>query len=462
MPNPLPESERRRFIERAIQMNVPQDRILADLAQLEGRAPLSAEFEPGSALGGRALLPGGGAAVTPEEQEAGREFYAETLPNFAVPFALSAAGAGVAGLPGAAAGSALGEVLLGTRIRSEEGLIRPNLESGTLPRAALSGGLTLATGGAANLATRGLGYLGGVKQKFITPVLRKGPLGVIKAIKKPVETAEETAVRGAAEATRKVISPYAGERLPAMTTAKDALASLDAELAFAGARPSRQLVIGKIDDIIAARTPPANPEEAAANAAIAELKDFVPEKFENATHLHDWLTRIRGPVKEQLGHPGAPLHKEDLIDLQAFVRQYRDRLLGGPEAAGPRAFAQASKQIGAAKTLRNLLVDSKGNLKSGAEGAWRRVMNEKNHVLRRTLEDFDKQTGSHYAQDAIDLAGRRGWNPDDAGHAIFVLSIIARVLSGAARGAAKTAAVVRPVIAPTTAGMIGLTREDNP
>lgn len=82
MPNQLPDSERRRFIESALQMGVPHDRIKRDLAQLEGYSPLSVMTTPMQSLDA-AKLPGGGPPVTLQEQAEGREFYGRTLPRMA-------------------------------------------------------------------------------------------------------------------------------------------------------------------------------------------------------------------------------------------------------------------------------------------------------------------------------------------------------------------------------------------
>jgi len=406
--------------------------LLAPTGSVESIEDLLAEKELEEKNVALGLTPGG---LTSQEQEAGREFYTGTVPRFAT----TAVGGYLGNLPGAMAGAAAGELLTG---RGKE-------------RALESAVITGAAGKAGNLAVRGLGYLGGVLQKAITPVLKSGPIRTIKAIKKPPGAAEEKAALSALKATRRFTSMEGG-KFPEMQRAEAALQELDKKLASMRAHPSKKIVTGELDRMIAARTPAANPEELAANAKLERFKKFVPE-FKNATELHDWLRRIRGPIREQLGKEGAPLHADDLKDLQAFVRKYRDRLLGGEKAAGPQAFAKASRQIEAARNLQDIIVDSEGNMRPGAEGAWRRVLNDKNHTVRRAMETFDELTGENITRQADTLAMRRLWNPEDAGNAVFILSIIARALRLVARTGAKTAAVIRPLVPPTAATLYGET-----
>lgn len=393
---------------------------------------LFAESERQQANLAAGRTPGG---LTPEEQAEGREFYTGTVPRFVT----TTAGGMVGGVPGAMIGAGAGELLTG---RSPKQAVESAL-------------LTGAFGKLTNLGIRGIGYLGGVKQRAITPVLRAGPARTIRAISKPAGTAEEMAARGTLETTRRFTRP--GGEFPAMRQAEAALEALNERMAAAGARPARRLIVGKINEMIAARTPAANPEELAANTQLERFKKFVPE-LKDAMGLNDWLRRIRGPIKAQLGKPGAPLHASDIKEVQAFTRAYRDTLLGGPESAGAQAFAKSSRQIQAAKDLQKIIADPRGNLKPGAEAAWRRVLSDKDHVVRRAMENFDALTGSKITQEAEALAMRRLWNPDDAGNAVFILSIIARAIRETARIIAKTGAVVRPVV--PAAGTAILTEEE--
>lgn len=373
--------------------------------------------------GGRTPL-----GLTGEEQAEGREFYTGTLPRFAS----TTLGGMLGGVPGSMVGAGAGEVLTG---RGPKQAVESAL-------------LTGAFGKATNLGIRALAYLGGVKQAAVGPVLRAGPARVIKAISKPAGTAEEQAALGALQATRKFTRE--GAQFPAMRRAEAALGELNEKLAemsgtVAGARPRPRLIIDKIDQMIKARTPAANPEEVAANVQLEHFKEFVP-KFKNATELHDWLRRIRRPIAAQLGTPGAPLHASDLKEVQAFTRAYRDTLLGGPASEGAQSFAKASRQIQAAKDLQKIIADPKGNMRPGAEGAWRRVMSSRNHTVRRAMENFDTLTGETITKQADELAMRRLWNPEDAGNAVFLLSIIARAVRGTARTIAKVGTVVRPSV----------------
>lgn len=391
--------------------------------------------------------PSGLPSEVEEMRAAGGKTTMQQAEKFAVPFVTTAIGGALGGLPGAMAGAGAGELITG--VRKREGRI--GLAPGTEERAVQSAVLAGVGEGVARLGIRGLGYLGRIKQKAITPVLRKGPIATIRAISKPGEYAERDAALAAAEAT--------GKQAPALHEAEAALTDLDARLATAHARPSRQVVVDKINEMLTKRGQPANPEEAAANRSLERFKGFVPQ-FKSASSMHDWLTRIRVPIQEQLGKAGAPIHKEDLIELQHFVREYRDRLLGGAASPGAKAFAKASRQIQSAKELRAMFLDQRGNLKPGAEGTWRRVMGEKDHTFRRALESYDELTGQKLTQQATELAQRRAWNPEDSGNAVFILSIIARAISLVARGGAKTIAVIRPGVAPTVAGAFGTTAEE--
>jgi hypothetical protein len=421
MPDPLQPQSLEDLLEESQQTGTPQnieDLFAESAAQQEnvaaGRTPLG---------------------LTPEEQAEGREFYKGTLPRAVA----TTAGGMVGGVPGSMIGAGAGELLTG---RGPKQAVESAL-------------LTGAFGKLTNLGIRGLGYLGGVKQRAITPVLRAGPKRTIRAISKPAGTAEETAALSALEATRKFTKP--GGEFPAMRQAEAALKTLDEKMAAAHAKPARRILVDKIDEMIAARTPAANPEEQAANAQLERFKKFVPE-LKDATGLNDWLRRIRGPIKAQLGKPGAPLHANDIKEMQAFTRAYRDTLLGGPQSEGAQAFAKSSRQIQAAKDLQKIIADPRGNLKPGAEAAWRRVISDKNHVTRRAMENFDALTGSKITQEAEALAMRRLWNPEDAGNAVFILSMIARAVRETSRVIAKTGAVVRPLV--PAAGTALLTAEE--
>lgn len=358
---------------------------------------------------------------------------------------LQGALAGALSIPGGMAGRAfLGPLLtrpVGAAVGEALGSGGGTLLGGGSPRdaavnAAFGGGAGLVGEAIPNMLARGTARLAHVPKPAVEPVMAAGPVKGAQltrfpqwAVGAPPPEAEHGIASGLADSLQGELAGRPGSKpLAGMREATEAL-QRPGEVDSA---PIRSKLESMLRQPIGGKMPTQGEE--IANEAINDLLDNrLPEKFDSVAQMHEWLQRIRQPIEQNLGRPVTSLTGNDLKELQSFVRQYRDTLLGGPESPGAKGFAAATKRMDDIEKVLPMLVDKEGNLTPTAEKVVTRTGNAE--TMKR-LRAVDPATA-----DAIErLATQRAWSNDTRiGVGRWMLE---RLL---ARPVAKTAAfVTRP------------------
>lgn len=135
--------------------------------------------------------------------------------------------------------------------------------------------------------------------------------------------------------------------------------------------------------------------EEIANEGIDDAIERLPDKFNNADQLHEYLQRIRQPIADTLGRPVKSLVANDAKELQAFIADYRDQKIG---LEGAKGFAEAHQRMNDIEKVLPSLVDEKGNLRPTAENMMKRTGNAE--IMRR-LQAADPSTAEAVKRLAI-------------------------------------------------------------
>lgn len=298
---------------------------------------------------------------------------------------------------------------------------------------ALTGGLVR---GGLTAAQKIAGAAGGIPKPAIKAVNEAAPFGGRKAYQMIREAPPEAEMNIALQAQKSV----KGAKSPSYQRAKGYVGRYDATQDEIDTTPIYERISSRI------RSKPVTAEEETANAALDDLADKLPDKM-TMKELETYVRRIRASVKGNYGQPGGNLKTQDIKDIAAFSRQYRDELLTKASGKyGPQQFAQSSQEMEAIKNFRRTLLDSKGNLRSGAENIIRRL--PRNRVVMQVFERFDAVDGTDIASQAKALGLKRQWTPTDLKDAGSMLEALMgrlnRLTGPPARGLAKAITVAAP------------------
>lgn len=367
-----------------IDVSTPQGRMGQGLAQMKQRVPSDPErfvmwaLRAAGKYGPYLLAGEGGAALG-----------AKALPELPVLGRLLGSAFGQGGVAGVQAGSPKAGLEAGGAALATEGLLtrfgaRSALKRG-LPRSAVGGTLEQGTPGR-------IGEMFGK----VTPA------------------AEADVARGAAQATSEALATKSTGRLEA----EAAMAFRDTMRQSLGMGPAvntAPLKQALLDQIHEGAT---LPERQALNQWLTDRADAMPSQM---THeqldlfIREWTATIKstyGKAGSDIAVPQAA--RRTVADTG---RALRDRMM--PEAAP--SFASAERYLDSTKTLRKMLVDSKGNVKPTAPGVWRQAL--ENDVIMQRLRAFDSATGNNVTERGLSLARKKLWTSKDGQEAIGILRL---------------------------------------
>lgn len=469
MPTPLPDAERRRLVQGLLDRGATREQIMGELARAEGYVPRRTLETYGGA--GREIespepnvidpyskapyQPIGQVPKLPEERaKMIRQAVAGLAPIAAAPLT-----AGMSLIPAALAEAGIvGTADLG--LQGARKLADPGYEIN--PRESFDIG---ATSGLASGATRGIltglqrlfGHAGGIPGVALNEVLEEAPAGGRKAARMIRAAKPEAEYRLAQEAQGSALK----QRAPSLPEA-------EAEVAAKKGQIDTTPILQRIMDRY--RANPVNPGEEAANKGLDALAERLPPSM-TMEQLEDYLRRIRVPVQDVMGKEGGTLAQNDVMDIQAFIRSFRDKILGDK---GASAFARSSREIEAIRRFRSLLVTPQGHLKRSAENTLRRLPG--NRVIMDVIARYDAVAGTDFAKKAHALALKRMWTPTDLQDAGALTEMLAKAGKGGmmsrlagppARGIAKAITVAAPprgyprVIAGSAAAAIKAGEEED-
>lgn len=454
MPDQSPDPNRYRLVSELLKRNATGPEIDSALEEYDKKI-LSLPKTPVGAMLPMSTTPT--RPLTLQETIEGNKFYGETLPRMAVQ-----AGAGLSlapftggmSIPAAFATEAAGSYTADQLYQQIRQKLQPSYQN---QGARESANIALWNAGPTAVVRGTLGGLrgllankAGIPAKAVADVAEAAPYGGPTA-GKMVKVPPENAQFKLGQMLERTLPKQRASALPA---AQEAVIDYPAPV---DTKPVYDYILSK------ARVPPEGGQllagERTANRALGDLAGSLPEKM-SMDELHQFLQRIRGPIEDQLGKEGGSLATQDLKDVQAFIRIYRDKLLtdaGGKDAV--KAFAVSSKQIDAIDEMKALVLDDKGNLLRSAPNTLRRVLG--NPVILRVLERYQKATGEKTADVAKNLAMRQLWNSSDYGDLGALTEILAgvkeavqgrgliRIPKGPARSGAKFLSVY---LTPQTAG----------
>jgi len=454
LPQPLPDEKRAELLKKAEAAGIPKEQAFRDLATLEGygsAAPAAAGASPDSFSQGQdpfRNVPRGTPAMTsppieiPSEGGVSSKTARQTLASGAAILASPLTG-GMSLIPAALAeGGIVGAADLG--LQGLRKLGESEYQIDPMESAKVGGGAALGSGIVRGTLEGLMGLAGsraGIPREAIAEVADRAPMGGKKAYDmiKARPRGEEFALAKESGAAAKAA------RAPTLPAAKAALTT------NAPAQVDMQDVFDHIQSL--RRSGAVNKAEDAANAALDDLAGRLPQSM-SIEEFHNWIQRIRQPVKDAIGKEGGSLIAQDLKDIQNFARQHRDSL-AGPESAA--AFHATSEEIDAIKRFKNLLVDDKGNLRRSAPNTVARFKG--NGVIEEVVRKYDKATGSNYAGLMDDLALNRQWSPKQTGDAGALTEMLAEAGRGRAKIGAETGrkiakgiAVVGPRGVPSQVG----------
>lgn len=350
-------------------------------------------------------------------------------------------------LGGAAIGGGVARQLLGRSAGAAAGSALSDIMARERPS-----GTAAATSGVANLLLEGVPTAVGfgsaraarVPKEALQRTLAKSQGGRLRDIFSdlPVEAEFEQAKEAARAAGAAVIRKSAGRiRAERMIKQFDNVSGLPLDPRGVDFRPIKQRMLSLIDKRATST------ERIRVNESMEALAGRLPD-FGTMDDLDFFIREHTAPIKGALANVDAPVPAEFRKRIVSFARAERNRLL--PEAK--EAFTKASNHIARLKNFRNMIVDTKGNIKQGATGRWRSIMSDAK--TREIFQRFDQETGNNFFERALDLATKRAWSPDDGDTAAAGLQAVVGWLGRATlfggRAIAKTA-----IVGARPAGMIG-------
>lgn len=349
-----------------------------------------------------------GAAEMQRSQEAYNRGLVRAIPSTAAALALTPATGGMS-LLGAMgtdlAGTAGADLAtqIGMKLYDPAREINPMESAVVGTTSALTGGLVR---GGLTAIQKIAGAAGGIPKPAINKVNEAAPFGGRKAYQMIREAPPEAEMQIAEAAQQSVKSA----RSPSYQRAKAYVRRYDATQDEIDTTPIYERIVSRFRSPIG-NAKAVTTDEAAANKALDDLADTLPDKMSMA-ELESYVRRIRSSISGHYGQPGGNLKTQDLKDISAFARQYRDELLTGASGKyGPKQFAQSSTEMDAIKNFRRTILDNKGNLRSGVENIIRRL--PRNRVLMKVFERYDAATGEDIAVQARELGLKRQWTPTD-------------------------------------------------
>lgn len=445
---PLSDEERA-WAEKKIAAGAPKEQVFQFLASKRG---MSVDLSGPGGIGPRPMInePAIGREGNPVAQGAAdienmnkryQQGLVRGIPAAAASLALTPVTGGMSLLPAMMtdfAGAAGADLLTQTAMKG----IDPSRKINPLESAVVGAGSAIPGGivrGALTAVQKFFGAAGGIPNRAINTVNQAAPLGGRKAYQM-IKEAPSDAEMQIAQAAQKSVQRARSKSFP---TAQAAVANYTQDVDTA---PIYQRILSRL------RTPVGNAKavtdaEAAANKALDNLADTLPDKM-TMTELEDYLQRIRTPVKDQIGQIGGSLKANDVKDISAFIRKYRDQLLSANPATaeGPAAFEASSQEMAAIKQFRKTILDTKGNLRVGVENIIRRL--PRNRVVMGIVERYDAANGTTFAQQARTLGLKRQLTPTelkDAGSMLEALmGRFMRITGPPGRGVAKFITVAAP------------------
>jgi hypothetical protein len=452
VPTPLPDAERRRFIEKALSLGVPHDRIKADLAALEGYGPLSVTTTPMQNMDA-ARLPGGGPPVSPAEQAQGMEFMTRTLPRgaaAAIPAALATMATGGMALPtamaieGAAAGA--GDLVyqgINRAVRGEQ--IKP-IESLKVA------GVQAAGTGILRPAFDALSTLAGAPPRvirFLRDVRMTGRYS--RTFGEPKDAAEHQLGQGIKSAVDKWRSQKTGPRIEKEAILRDATDS--------GVKIPAQPIIDALEET-KLRTPKTDVGEKL-NSALSTIQT----RFMNVrtSPVNFAQGQIRGKVSRM---PRTDLTPSEIDEM--LTREFDNRIytMSGDPKDQPLAEALADARGAIRETLLSALPDRARQLTEATyaelskreevgkflspglislETKIRNIFKPGNAGDLDALQYVSKVTGIDYYGAALKLAQKRATIPDPRQAAKGLDFVMELIRKGTARPAVKILAPLQPV-----------------
>jgi hypothetical protein len=432
MPTPLPDAERRRLVQGLLDRQVPPERIKELVNQAEGYGSpdsFSQGQDPFRSVSRGTPAMTSPPVEIPSEGAISPKTARQALASGAAILASPLTGA-MSLIPAALAeGGIVGAADLG--LQGLRKLGEPEYQIDPMESAQVGGGAALGSGIVRGVLGGLMGLAGnraGIPKEAITEVAERAPMGGKKAYNmiKARPRGEEFALAKKAGAAANTA------RAPTLPAAKAALTAKPVQV-------DMQDVFDHIQSL--RRSGAVNKAEDAANAALDDLAGRLPQSMK-IEEFHNWIQRIRQPVKDAIGKEGGSLIAQDLKDIQNFARKHRDTL-AGPESAA--AFHATSEEIDAIKRFKNLLVDDKGNLRRSAPNTVARFKG--NGVIEEVVRKYDEATGSNYAGLMDDLALNRQWSPKQTGDAGALTEMLAEAGRGRAKIGAETARKVAKGIA---------------
>lgn len=444
-PTQDPDSERRRLVEALQSRGASREEIFSALDKLNGNqpaAPAAQQFDtsqdPFRSVP-RVPAPPGTATVLDvpniSDPKVARGLLAGGAAMATAPFTGGMSLIPAALTEGAVAGTAdLG--LQGLRHLMDPGYdVRPmeSLETGVatgvgsgVTRAVLEGLLALSAGRA------------GIPKPAVAEALQKAPPYSGKAARVVLQRPLDAEYQLAKQAQGSVSTARAPSLPEARVQLKSSNAKVDMQPVF--------------DHIMSLSRTPVNAGEEAANKALEDAAGRLPQEM-SLEEFHNWIQRMRRPVRDQIGKEGGTLMAEDLKSIQNFAREYRDKI-AGPKAA--EAFSASSKEIDAIKRFKSLLLDPKGNLRRSAPNTIARYKG--NDVIREVVKKYDAAMKTNFDGLMDDLALNRQWSPKQIGDAGALTEMLAQAAkgrvkmgAGAARSVAKGIVLLGPRGLPGTA-----------
>lgn len=445
MPTPLPESERRRFIEGALQRGMPPDRIKADLAQLEGYAPLSVTIDQNRALT-EARLPGGGQPVTPQEQAEGKEFFTRTVPRTALavgaglaatPFTAGMSMLPAAGIQGLATG--LGD-LAGQKLSVMMGgqeKVEPR-ESYRIAKRATAGGIGI------GLIARAGGEFVGIARDLIRRAGGKVPgagFGLTTAA--PAREAEHQLGQKVQDALKNIENSVTSGR-----QAKQAI------LADADAAGVKVPVQGIVNTLLSKVIPKASERSARQfNSAItdfatrlAQRGDMTPQEFDRFV-----IDELDSKIFKA---GGAGPRDTRIAEALGVVRDNaRETLITTLERAGHSGVREANDAAEMALRFRESADQVFGPGKLSLENRLRNLFQPGHTAEQELLKQIGDEAGIDLLDEARKLATRRAFTSDPRISSGQTMGVLRQVLfAPIARFAARLTAPLQPIVGPVAGG----------
>ncbi len=186
--------------------------------------------------------------------------------------------------------------------------------------------------------------------------------------------------------------------------------------------------------ILALRKGEFTPEAQAQDEAIALFADALPDSM-TLRELTNYVRGLRKPIAETfMKQAGVPVNTSNRRVISHMAAEIRDTVLGD---GGAQLFKWSSEQLETLKTFQALLVGPNGKLLSSAQGTWKKILEQENSAVREAFGDFEKLTGIPMRTQAMELAKRRQWGPQERTLAVFWNSVLVRIVRFTTRHAAR-------------------------